>query len=216
MQDETREWLLSQFYSSLRVTYLAAQPAPGPDSNTASMHERIQDLLTGKQGWRAAYEIEQLLAFIMTDDQVAAELPRRLIEAKSLKLDYVCELDTQFNTARERAQPTNVDAAQRQQAQIAMRYILHRLINDLQWFYGQRIRRREAATRLLRRISILFLSALYYFFLLLFLQVFFSNPTAPGTNQATTEAARTSPAKETGTDSISGADGNSAISTATP
>jgi hypothetical protein len=172
-ETETREELLNQFYATLGVMYLAAQPGTG--AGTVSQHGRIHELLYQLPGRGRAYEIEQLLAFVMTDDQVAAELPRRVAEARALDLQYVAQIEAQFDAALKVVQDPDANDASRKQSQAAMRYILQRLLNDLQWLYHQRIRRREAAKRLSVRVSALFLSAFFFFVCLLFTQ-YFSNP----------------------------------------
>jgi hypothetical protein len=169
--------------------YFAGEPAPRPNAETAEIHTRIRKLLFDcPRTWRGAYEIEQLLAFVMTDNQIAAELPRRIAEAKTLQIDFVEELATQFDAARRIAQETKTEPNQRKQNQAAMRNILQRLLNDLQWFYNKRIRRREAAKRLSLRVSALFLSAFLLFFSLLFIQYFFQSKLVSSmTSQSSTE-----------------------------
>lgn len=164
---QVREELLAQFYATLRVMYLGARPAT---ESTVSMHERIRECFADEPSWAGAYEIEQLLAYVMTDEQVAAELPRRMAEARTLGLAHVGELDKQYSAAVGVLDSKDVGAEQRHSARNAMRVILQRLLNDLQWFYNQRIRRREAAKRLSVRVSALFLSAFLFFFGLLFVQ----------------------------------------------
>lgn len=170
---ETREQLLNQFYSTLRVMYLASDLTR---EATRAVREQITQKFEEPRTWRGAYELEQLLAFVMTDDQVATELPRRMVEGKALKLPFIDELEKQFNEARGLlSAEESADDAKRERSLTAYRYILHRLLNDLQWFYNQRIRRRDAAKRLSVRVSALFLSAFLFFFGLLFVQLF-SNP----------------------------------------
>ena len=191
-----REELLDQFYATLEVMYLAAEPSPKPASDsmekntnttetntqTVKQHERIRALLDdSERSWGGAYEIEQLLAFVMTDEQVAIELGRRIAEAKALKLKYSSELEARYNTTRLIIDGNDTKNKQREQSLTSMRFILQRLLNDLQWFYKQRIRRYEAAKRLSARVSALFLSAFTIFFFLLFIQ-YFSNPPGSGRN----------------------------------
>jgi len=142
--------------------HLASDPPSDEDSRAAKQHARIKELFEHEEHtWRGAYEIEQLLAFVMTDGQIAAELPRRLAEAKALELEFASNLEEQIKAAHNN--------------KTALRYILQRLLNDLQWFYNQRIRRRAAAKRLSKRVSYLFFSAFLFFFALSFIH-FFSSP----------------------------------------
>jgi len=166
---EAREELLNQFYATLRVTYLGAEPER---EETRVIHERIRAKLADEPAWRNAYEIEQLLAFVMTDEQLETELPRRMAEAKSMKLSFVDELSQRIAAIRGGSQDSEPTEEQKRKDQLALRSVLHRLLNDLQWFYDQRIRRRDAAKRLSVRVSALFLSAFFFFFGLLFIQYF--------------------------------------------
>lgn len=176
-EDETREVLLNQFYSTLEVMYFAAKPAPaaGVGGASAKQHERINQLFDARsRTWNGAYEIEQLLSFVMTDEQVDAELPRRRAEAKAHKLEYISGIEKQLDGIRAIEEDSGSDQTKLDQCRVSKRYILQRLLNDLQWFYKQRIRRREAAKRLSLRVSALFLSAFLFFFTLLFVQYWFS------------------------------------------
>jgi hypothetical protein len=151
--------LLEQFYLTLQVTYLAAPQLPG-----SVVHERIERLLMGDHSWRNAYEIEQLLCFVMSEPQLETELNRRLAEAHALKLEHVAVIDKELH------EDTNPRADRR--------IVLHRLLNDLQWFYSKRVQHRAASKRLMVRVSLLFMVALATFALVLFIQ-FFAHPAAP-------------------------------------
>ena len=150
--------LLEQFYLTLQVTYLAAPPLPG-----SVVHERIERLFSGVHSWRNAYEIEQLLCFVISEQQLETELNRRLAEAQALKLDYVAVIDKELH-------PDSKPPADK-------RIVLHRLLNDLQWFYSKRVQHRAASKRLMVRVSLLFMVALAAFSLVLFTQ-FFAHPAA--------------------------------------
>ena len=150
--------LLEQFYSTLRVIYLAARQDIGGEFPATEIDKQVRELLDDPEGshsWRGAYEIEQLLSFIMTEGQLNAELPRRLEEAKKLELTYV----------------SGLEALASQQSDVkTRRTIYQRLLNDLQWFYMQRIRRRAASRKLAVRVSALFLLAFFVFFLVIGIQ----------------------------------------------
>jgi hypothetical protein len=153
--------LLEQFYLTLQVTYLAAPQVPG-----SVVHERIERLFNGVHSWRNAYEIEQLLCFVISDQQLETELNRRLAEAQTLKLEHVAVIDKELH-------PDTKPPADK-------RIVLHRLLNDLQWFYSKRVHHRAASKRLMVRVSLLFMVALATFSLVLFIQFFAHGPaTAP-------------------------------------
>jgi hypothetical protein len=144
--------LLEQFYLTLSVMYLGA---PRPDRS--AVHDRIERLFQSRHSWRNAYEIEQLLCFVLTEPQIASELDRRLAEAKTLKIDYVDVIHKELQDTSK-----SVDK----------RIVLHRLLNDLQWFYAKRVHYRSAGKRLMLRASLLFMMALVTLFLVLFIQFF--------------------------------------------
>jgi hypothetical protein len=154
--DSHRVVLLDQFYLTLSVTYSAA----GPPAVPSALHDRIDRLFAAAQSWRNAYEIEQLLCFVMTEHQLETELNRRLAEAKVLKLEFVDTVDLELHD--DGGKLTTPDK----------RFVLHRLLNDLQWFYMKRIQHRTAGKRLMQRVSLLFVGALVTMFLVLFIQFF--------------------------------------------
>jgi hypothetical protein len=156
--------LLEQFYLTLRVMHLAA-----PKVESSAVHDRIQKLFKDAPSWRNAYEIEQLLCFVLSDPQIEAELERRLAEAKALKLEYV---DLIAKKSPETAIPPS-----------SRRFVLHRLLNDLQWFYSKRDQRRAASKRLMWRSSWLFIVALVMLCLVLFVQFFAHAPSSSGNAQ---------------------------------
>ena len=141
--------LLEQFYLTLSVMFMGA-----PRVERSVVHERIERLFASEHSWRNAYEIEQLLCFVLADQQIAGELDRRLAEAKALKLQYLDVI------CREPEAGKTVDK----------RLVLHRLLNDLQWFYAKRVQYRSASKRLMLRVSLLFIVALVTLFLVLFIQ----------------------------------------------
>src|SRR5262245_61298996 len=148
--------LLEQFYLTLQVTYMAA-----PQLKSA-VNERIERLFDSVHSWRNAYEIEQLLCFVISDQQLETELSRRLAEAHTLKMDFVDVIDKEL-------QPGTVPPVDK-------RIVLHRLLNDLQWFYSKRVQHRAASKRLMVRVSLLFMVALATFSLVLFIQFFAHGP----------------------------------------
>jgi hypothetical protein len=153
--------LLEQFYATLRVTYLAAHQEASPADET--VYKMIDALFEEKASWRAAYQIEQLLSLVLTEPQLDTELKRRMAEASELKLPYV----KVFQELSEQASNDHDTTAITKR-----RAILHRLLNDLQWFYSQRYQRRLAAETLAYRVSRLFLYTFIVFFIVLFMQLF--------------------------------------------
>ena len=158
--EEHRPDLLDQFYSTLRVTYLAARTGGTGHSADPEAVAKVEELLDATPSWRGAYEIEQLLSLVMTKEQLETELERRLEEARVAELPHVAILERQRGAA---------------DTEEAKRALLHRLLNDLQWYYSQRIQRRAANKKLSTRVSALFLSAFLFFFLIILIQ-FFSLP----------------------------------------
>jgi len=152
--------LLEQFYLTLQVTYLAAPPSE------SIVYKRIGGMFRDTHSWRNAYEIEQLLCFVISEQQLETELNRRLAEARTLNLEHVAVIDKELHSD---ATPS-----------VDKRIVLHRLLNDLQWFYAKRVQHRAAGKRLMARVSLLFMVALATFSLVLFIQFFAHGPaTAP-------------------------------------
>ena len=102
------------------------------------------------------------------NQQVQSELDRRLVEAKALKLEFVDVINKELQDATK-----TVDK----------RILLHRLLNDLQWFYSKRVHYRSASRRLMLRVSLLFMVALVTLFLVLFIQFFAHPAPAPANGQ---------------------------------
>jgi hypothetical protein len=161
--EDYRPDLLNQFYSTLHVLHLAARSPSAAEGSNTEIDAKIRQLFEAPPSWRGAYEIEQLLSLIMTEEQLNTELERRLQEAREVQLTYVGTLEKQWG------------AATTENNSNLKRALLQRLLNDLQWFYSQRIQRRNAGKKLGIRVSALFLSAFVFFFLVISIQ-FFAHP----------------------------------------
>lgn len=152
--------LLEQFYATLQVTHLAARQERSP-SNEA-VHDLI-DTLEEQPSWRVAYQIEQLLSLVLTEAQLNTESKRRMAEANDLNLPSAGILKALFEEPADNQDKT--------QTTTKKRAVLHRLLNDLQWFYSQHYQRRLAAETLAFRVSRLFLFTFIVFFIVLFRQL---------------------------------------------
>lgn len=155
--------LLDQFYLTLRSIHAAAGKGV-PD--VQNIQAKLEELLTLEHTWQSAYEIEQLLCFVMTPSQLDIELTRRIQDAKALKSPFSEFVETEIKKP-----PPGVPIE-------AKRILLHRLLNDLQWFYSKREEHRATSKRLMYRVSSLFGVALVALFLVLFIQ-FFAQPLPP-------------------------------------
>ncbi|WP_119421000.1 hypothetical protein [Desertibaculum subflavum] len=150
--------LLDQFYVTLRAVQRGIDRAALPPvqagsaagESIAAIRKDIDALLAQPQSWRSAYEIEQLQCQLMTGGQLDTELGRRLDEAEARKLASVPALKALLAKPEE---GTETEQAERKRA------VLHRLVNDLQWFYTQRYQRRRTARVLNDRVSLVFLAA---------------------------------------------------------
>ena len=162
-EEEHRGDLLEQFYLTLGVMHLGSSTEERLD-----VHKRIAVLFGEPHSWRNAYDIEQHLCLVTKELQLTIELNRRLKEAKGLKLEYLDVIEEWVNG----------DVA-------AKRAALQRLLNDLQWFYVKRVQQRSAGKRLMRRVSALFVIALFTLFLVLLIQFFAHPVAAPSTATAT-------------------------------
>lgn len=175
-----RSTLLDQFYATLRVTYLAATESSedeannGRIANNPQINAELKRLFEDEpRTWQKAYNIELQLVQIMTRGQVQTEWARRSSEAKALQLPYSADLTEQWGKT-EKSDKSSDDSASNQTISPddlpIKKTILQRLLNDLQWFYYQRIRRRDAAKLLAIRVSRLFWISFGLFVLILFLQ----------------------------------------------
>jgi hypothetical protein len=124
--------------------------------------------------WVRAYRIERLLVFIRPASKLLIEVDRRVSEAEGLKLPSAAKYRAQLsaidanekaamtaadNAARARVAPEGGDAAKldaiaaqeeshaafvRAQSDNQRRAVLSAVLDDLQWFYQQRILKRKA------------------------------------------------------------------------
>ena len=181
-EEPHKQELLEQFYLTLNVKYMAAPPRV----ERSAVHDRIDRLFAKEEknhSWRDAYEIEQLLCFVFSDQQLQSELDRRLAEAKELKLKYIDSICKEQKDAS---------------APVDKRIVLHQLLNDLQWFYSKRDQYRLASKRLMLRVSLLFMVALVTFSLVLFIQFFAHQVGAGNTQKAAITPSPAPPASSAG------------------
>ncbi len=113
-------------------------PAGIFDGSRATRRRHLERLFKDGRSWRNAYEIEQLLCFVLTEEQLVIELKRRLSEARALKLEHVEAINEEINKS--------IGTSDK-------RFLLHGLLNDLQWFYSKRDQRRTSSQQLILRVS---------------------------------------------------------------
>ena len=168
LANHTHNTLLEQFYATLNAMYLNAIESPGGSDGRPLARAGIENLFNdSNRTWQNAYSIELQLTQIMTLPQIDTEWIRRVGEAESLGLPHVANLTKKFSETDD----VNIKRA-----------AIQRLINDLQWHYQQRIRRREAAKTLAERVSRIFWIAFATFLWLLFLQLPLSQTKLISTN----------------------------------
>jgi hypothetical protein len=161
----TRNTLLEQFFSTLQITYLNALEAHDRVDDRPLVIASIERLFsTTPRTWQVAYCLELQLTQIMTPAQIDTEWIRRVGEAESLGLSHVANLTKKYSES------DSIDVR---------RAVMQRLLNDLQWYYQQRIRRRDAAQILAERVSRIFWIAFLIFVLLLFFQFPLNEDFAP-------------------------------------
>lgn len=172
--------LLEQFYLTLRVTYSAVGSETGGNAETVpDIRRGIDRLFKRPPSWQNAYEIEQFLCFLLNDAQLDTELRRRLAEARAVKLEHMAAIEDAMKG--DTIPPST------------KRIVLHRLMNDLQWFYSKRVQHRAASKRLMVRVSRLFIAALVLFSLVLFIQFFAHAPANGGGREASNGLATPGP-----------------------
>ncbi|MEM7407842.1 MAG: hypothetical protein AAF458_21305 [Pseudomonadota bacterium] len=156
--DSRSESLLDQFYTTLRVAHLALPSTAGDSQENSEIRGRIKYLLEKTpKGWRQAYEVEQLMPSVMSKAQLEIELERRFAEAERLEVASVDALKKRHH----RQDVTEED----------LRALLRTLLNDIQWFYEKRVRRRVLTRRYATRLAFLFLSSFFIFAVMVWLQL---------------------------------------------
>jgi hypothetical protein len=141
--------LLDQFYVTLRSIQRAIDRNPPVSSDPDAIRDRIDNLFKVAQSWPNAYEIEQLQCHLFAAGRLDTEITRRFEEADSRKLASAVALKALLGPP-EKWHEVSEDKK---------RAVLHRLVNDLQWFYTQRFQRRRTARVLNQRVSKVFLAA---------------------------------------------------------
>ena len=122
-----REVLLDQFYTSLKVSFQETQQDSGQLNDHSVIQSTIDQLFKKERSWENAYEIEQLMVPLFTDEQLAIELSRRVLETK--------QFGEEVSRYYEESSKNNTDRDTRQA-------LFSRLIKDLQ--------RREQISRIRR------------------------------------------------------------------
>ena len=169
----TRDELLNDFYSNLEARYYGVRPS---EEYARVICDRIAEKFSGDRTWRRAREIEQLLALVISDEQVATEIPRLLAEAERITLPHTKIFNELFAEEKQILQQGDIDDEQRTKALQSLRYLQQRLVNDLNYAWSQLRRKREYAKQYSARVSALFLTVFIYFFLLLYIQFFATQP----------------------------------------
>lgn len=168
--------LVEQFYVTLRTIQQGIErnaPAPPPLAPTdaaSSIRNRINSLFEFAQSWRNAYEIEQLQCHLIAGGQLDTEIARRFDEAEARKLNSAVALKALLGPPEKWHEISDEKK----------RAILHRVVNDLQWFYTQRFQRSRTARVLNQRVSKVFLAAFAVLLTVLIVQLA-SLPTATDT-----------------------------------
>jgi len=143
-----------QFFRTLESNFEALKNKKDTSNgarNLDDLKEKIQELLKGAdRSWRTAYQVERLLVELYSGANLWVELNRRMNEATTLKIPSV-----QFYTTT--APTANISQLDNGANDDARRALLHRLVNDLQWFYTQRYIKRRYAVGAVRRVTTVFI-----------------------------------------------------------
>ena len=152
----TRNTLLEQFFSTLRITYLNALETPARVTDRPLAVASIEQLFAKMpRTWQNAYSLELQLTQFMTLAQIDTEWIRRVGEAEALGLPHVANLTKKYSEGDDGE---------------VKRAVMQRLLNDLQWHYQQRIRRQDAAKILAEQVSRIFWLTFMIFVALLFFE----------------------------------------------
>lgn len=179
--DSTSTILLNQFYLTLNVIQQGIEKTES-FGEAEDIRESIATLFKHDPSWRIAYEIEQMQCLVLSGNQLNTELRRRLNEAQEHGLDHVDVLKAQLGPEEDWD-----DSSEESQ-----RAVLHRLVNDLQWFYSKRFQRKQAARLMNHRVSKVFLTGLLLLLAASVIQV----RSLPPSDQVATAGAETAPAAE--------------------
>ena len=116
--------LIDQFYLTLEASFTKARQSNPDFGKYPESAEKIQSLLDGQRSWKNAYQIEELLVSLYSDDVLAVELDRRIQEAPGT----LGQTSGDFYAAQQ------AQAQSRSQKEA----LLERLLNDLHWRYQNR------------------------------------------------------------------------------
>jgi hypothetical protein len=154
--------LLGQFYATLSATSEGLQI--DLDEKYSHLQDRLTNIFEKPPSWSNAYCIEQLQIHMMQGDKLDTELSRRLAEAQKVKLPLV-------DFYEKHAQPIEAGTF----SDDYKRSMLNRLANDLQWFYSQRIQRRNDGQVMAFRVGIIFFLSFTLFIAGLIAFIYFEN-----------------------------------------
>lgn len=156
--------ITKQFYLTLRAAFLRVVEPPAGEQPARRIWERAAELVKrgeARPSWDDNYQIEQYLADLHAAETLRAEIAVRSIEAARVLRP---ELAAWYASERERIEQSD----EKQAVEPALRALLGRLVNDLQWRYKIRESTRGYKQQISRDAAIAFVFALGAFVLVLF------------------------------------------------
>ena len=137
--------LVDQFFITLNSTYSKIDKDSQYVKQFPDIVNEVEGLLKGVRSWRKAYNIEQLLIALISDEQLEVEWQRRLAEAKTVLGSDLNEYYKNHGT-------------------LAKRESLTRLVIDLQWHYENKQTLSHYKRAAKRNTGLIFIFAFLMFF----------------------------------------------------
>ena len=119
------------------------------EARSSKSFQQIQELLSGRNDWSAAYEIEQLIVDLFDDHTLDIELQNRLLEAESSLRPKLAAHYTKLAAALDKPEQR--------------RPLLARLLNDLQWRYTVNEVKRIYSKDITKSTGVIFITAIALF-----------------------------------------------------
>lgn len=163
--------LLNLYHNNLAATYLRYDSQTGDrDAAAPAVREEIERLLAEDEAgrsWSNAYKAEQLIFELAPAPELRAEFVKHLADAEGFALPQAAAFRAEFEALYPKG---TTELPQKKLAEA--RSLLVRIVNDTQWAYTQRYRRRRLLQFYGVRITVLFalISLLFLFTLWMFSQ----------------------------------------------
>ena len=141
--------LIDQYYTLLQAEYHRVQIDGQPEHPDHHIHAEIQNLFNQDKTWETIYHIEQLLVYILREEDLDAKISRGLVDIKEVLEHRYAHYQNELNSP---------DSPNK-------RAILKSMVQDVQWFYKVRNVKYLYERQTRSRVTWIFIGALLLFFL---------------------------------------------------